>query len=196
MRSHTDSPINGKSSPLHFNRTLQVNILIAFAALLIITVSIIIGYTYRQNSRAMLALSDELIDQVTGTVIEKTINYLSPAAVMAQASAELPAIETMDLVDNPDLEAYGMALLELHPQLAGFFIGNEQGDFLFTKRFPDSSIGTQIIDRAAEPPTRTWTYRDPDGNVTDVETTTDFTYDPRQRPWYEGAKSTSTTVLD
>ena len=190
MRSLNDSFLNGKTPSVRFKRTLQVNILIAFATLLIITVTIIIGYTYQQHSAAMLELSGELIDQVTDTVIEKTTTHLSPAAIMAQASAEIPAIESMALVDNPDLEAYGRALLELHPQLSGFFIGNEQGDFLFAKRFPDTSIGTQVIDRTSKPPKRIWTYRDPQGNVTDVETTTDVTYDPRQRPWYEGAKST------
>ena len=176
--------------PFHFTRTLQVNILIAFATLLIITVSIIIGYTYQQNSTAILKLSDDLINQVTETVIEKTTNYLTPAAIMAQASTQIPAIESLSLADNQALEAYGMEILNLYPQLAGFFIGNEQGDFLFTKRFTDGSIGTQIIDRAANPPRRTWTYRDPAGNTTDVETTTDFSYDPRQRPWYKGAQAT------
>ncbi|MEM7348828.1 MAG: adenylate/guanylate cyclase domain-containing protein, partial [Chloroflexota bacterium] len=173
---------------LNIRRTLQINILIAFAVLLIITVLIIIGYTYRQNSTALLQLSDNLVDQVTETLIERTTNYLAPAAVMAQISAEIPAVETLSLADNAELEQYGMEVLHQYPQLSGFFIGNEQGDFLFTKRFPDGSIGTQVIDRAVNPPTRTWTYRDLAGEVTDVEITTDFDYDPRQRPWYIGAK--------
>ena len=177
-------------SPFQIKRSLQVNILVAFATLLIITVLVIIGYTYQQNSAAILQLSDELLSQVTETVMETTTNYLNPAAAMAQASAQIPNIEALSLVENEDLESYGMRILEMHPQLAGFFIGNEQGDFLFTKRFPDGSIGTQTIDRAAEPPLRTWVYRDIEGAVTDVEKTEEFTYDPRARPWYGGAKET------
>jgi adenylate cyclase len=189
MSNSNNAGHSGWLSFLRIGRTLQVNILIAFTTLLIITVLIVIGYTYQQNSLAVLQLSDDLIDQVTETVIEKTTNYLAPAAVMARASAEIPAVETISLVDNQELESYGMEILNLYPQLAGFFIGNEQGDFLFTKRFPDTSIGTQVIDRAANPAFRTWTYRDLEGHITEVETTVDFTYDPRQRPWYEGAKS-------
>ncbi|MCB8967188.1 MAG: adenylate/guanylate cyclase domain-containing protein [Ardenticatenaceae bacterium] len=177
-------------SPLHVHRTLQVNILVAFATLLIITVIIIVGYTYQQNSQAILNLSRDLIAQVTETVIERTSNHLLPAAVMAQTSAQIPAVETMSLVQNVELEAYGMEILNLYPQLSGFYIGNEQGEFLFTKRFPDGSIGTQIIDRSGDQPVRTWTYRDEAGNVTNVEVTTEFTYDPRERPWYQGAKAT------
>ncbi|MCA9971939.1 MAG: hypothetical protein KC425_17065 [Anaerolineales bacterium] len=173
-----------------FYRTLQVNILVAFAALLILTVLVIVSYTYRQNSAAILQLSRNLIAQVTETVIERTGNHLLPASVMAQASGQIPAVDTLALVDNADLESYGMEILRLYPQLAGFFIGNEQGEFLFTKRFPDGSIGTQVINRGVDPPVRTWTYRDTAGRVSSVETTTDFTYDPRQRPWYVGAKET------
>lgn len=189
MKNSNDAEAAGRPSLFFVRRTLQLNILIAFASLLVITVVVIVGYTYRQNSTAVLQLSEDLINQVTETVIEKTTNYLAPAAVMAQASARIPAVETFSLVENQELEAYGMEILNLYPQLAGFFIGNDQGDFLFTKRFPDHGIGTQIIDRAADPPTRTWTYRDVDGNITDVEISTDFTYDPRQRPWYEGAET-------
>ncbi|TVR58227.1 MAG: HAMP domain-containing protein [Candidatus Competibacteraceae bacterium] len=172
------------------HRPLQLNILLAFTALLVTTVVVIVSYTYRQNSATVLQISDDLIHQVTDTVIEKTINYLTPAVLMAQSSARIPGMADLSLVENPALERYGMALLALYPQLDAFFIGNERGDFIFIKRFADGGIGTQEIDRSLATPLRTWTYRDTAGHVTEVETTDDFTYDPRRRPWYEGAKKT------
>jgi len=172
---------------LRIRQTLQLNILIAFAGLLVITVCTIVLYMYQQNSKTMLELSNSLIDQVTNAVLNQTTNHLIPAASIAQKSTENPALKTLTLVDNVDLEQYGMQILNLYPQLAGFFVGNEQGDFIFTKRFPDGSIGTQVIDRSLTPPVRTWTYRDEAGVVTDVDITTDFTYDPRERPWYIGS---------
>lgn len=173
------------------HRPLQINILLAFAALLITTVFVIVTYAYRQNSATVLQISDDLINQASDAVTEKTTNYLAPAGLIAQASARIPDIDEFALVQNPDLEAYGMELLALYPQLDAFFIGNEQGDFIFTKRFADGSIGTQEIDRSLATPLRTWTYRDTAGNVTEVAITDDFTYDPRERPWYIGAKTTS-----
>jgi adenylate cyclase len=183
---------NGRYSTTNWlrQRPLQIDILLAFAALLITTVLVIVTYAYRQNSEAVLQISDDLIQQAGDAVTEKTINYLSPAALMAQASARIPGIDGFALVENPDLEAYGMELLALYPQLDAFFIGNERGDFIFTKRSADGSIGTQEINRSLATPLRTWTYRDTAGNVTGVEITDDFTYDPRQRPWYLGAKTT------
>jgi adenylate cyclase len=181
---------NGRSKTNNwlYHRPLQINILLAFAALLITTVLVIVTHAYRQNSATVLQISDDLIKQTSDAVTEKTVNYLSPAVLLAQSSARIPGIDTFALVENPELEAYGMELLALYPQLDAFFIGNERGDFIFTKRFADGSIGTQEIDRSLSPPLRTWTYRDTAGNVTAVEITDDFTYDPRQRPWYEGAK--------
>ena len=110
MNSSKKSP--HRFSLLRISRTLQVNILVAFATLLVTTVLVIVGYTYRQNSKAVLNLSDDLISQVTKTVLEKTTNYLSPAAIMTQASATIPAMDELSLVDNIELEAYGMKVLD------------------------------------------------------------------------------------
>ena len=107
---------------------------------------------------------------------------------MSEVSAEIPNLDSLVIVDNKELEIYGMEILSLYPQLAGFFIGNEQGDFLFIKRFPDGSIGTEIINRSISEPTTTWFYRDLAGKVDSVEVTNDVSYDPRSRPWYIGAK--------
>ena len=171
-----------------FKRTLQVNILLAFATLLVTTVLIIVTYTYQQNTQAVLMLADNLIDQVNNNVIERTSNFLAPAAQTAQTSAQIPRIASQSLVNNSDLETYGAEIIRQYPQLSGFFIGNEAGDFIFTKRDgSDGSVDIQVIDRSLEVPERTWTYYDAAGQVESVELITDFTYDPRQRPWYQGA---------
>ena len=106
-----------------FIRSLQINILIAFTALLITTVLIIVTYSYQQNSRAVLNLANDLINQVNLNVIERTSNFLAPAAQMAQTSAQLPNIDSETLVNNEELEQYGKEILAQHPQLSGFFIG-------------------------------------------------------------------------
>lgn len=175
---------------INIKRTLQVNILLAFATLLVITVLIIVTYTYQQNTTAVLRLADDLINQVNSNVIERTSNFLAPAAQMAQTSAQLPNLTSQSLVNNPELADYGEEILNQHPHLAGFFIGNAAGDFIFTKRDGDGSIDVQTIDRSLSPPVRTWEYRDVDGLIETVETTSDFDYDPRLRPWYEGASQT------
>ena len=187
--SKKNNPRSKRFAILQQGPSLQITILTAFASLLIITVLIVSAYTYQQNTQAILALSEQLITQTTDTVIERTTKHLSPAALVAQTSATIPNIQNANITTNKELEAYGIEILELYPQLSGFFIGNEEGDFLFTKRFAGAGIGTQIIERNQITNTRTWTYRDVDGKVTDVEVSANVEYDPRLRPWYEGAKA-------
>ncbi len=71
------TPPNRLPNPFNVNRSLQVNILVAFATLLVITVIVIVGYTYRQNTTAVLRLSDDLINQVTETVSGQTASPFS-----------------------------------------------------------------------------------------------------------------------
>lgn len=172
-------------------RTLQFNILIAFATLLTVTVAVIVGYAYFSNSQAMLRLSDDVIRQVTDTVIERTTHYLQPAADMARLSAELPGLDSGKVVDNEQLDQWGQEVLARYPQLSGFYIGDRGGDFHFNKRMPDGSVATQRIDRSVSPATRTWSYRGLDGKVLRTELSTEFTYDPRARPWYKGANASA-----
>ncbi|OQY57539.1 MAG: hypothetical protein B6245_16540 [Desulfobacteraceae bacterium 4572_88] len=94
----------------------------------------------------------------------------------------------LSLVDSDILEAYGIHVLRSFPQVAMINIADEQGNFMMPKKFPDGKIGTKIIDRAANPPTVTWKYRNETDVVDKVETSEDVKYDPRTRPWYRGAK--------
>jgi len=58
------------------SRSLRVDILTAFGGLLIITVVSIIFYYYRSTSNIVRDLSNDLMDQATHIVIQKTTNYL------------------------------------------------------------------------------------------------------------------------
>jgi hypothetical protein len=49
----------------------------------------VIIYNYRSTSRMVLMLSDDLMDQTTQSVIDKTIAFLTPAAELTELSAQL-----------------------------------------------------------------------------------------------------------
>ncbi len=170
------------------NRHLLVDILTAFVGLLVITVLIVILYTYHNNSKAILTLSDDLINQVTKTVIEKTANYLEPAAIIIEMSSRAAETGTLSLTDSDLLEIYAIEVLKAYPQLARFIIGDEQGNFLMLKKQLNGAIDTKIINQQVTPATVTWKYRNQSGAVINIETSHDVKFDPRIRPWYKGAK--------
>ena len=168
-------------------RSIRITILMCFVGLLLLTAVPIVGFMHYRNTDALLELADELMVQLSAIIIEKTGNYLSPAAVMAEMSARLEASEAPSLAVDADLETYAITVLKAYPQLAMFNMADERGNFLMPKKMPDGSIATKTIDRDAVPPTVTWKYRDIQGVVVRRETSTEMDYDPRIRPWYQGA---------
>ena len=189
-------PDKSRQSPRLFallrNRRLRVHILTGFVPLLVVTVAVILWYTYHHNANAIVDLSTDLINQGMETITEKTTHYLHPVADVVRMSAHLAEQGVLSLADNERLESYAVEVLKTHAHVAMFNIADEQGNFLMPKKLADGTIATKLINRNATPPSVTWKYRDATGRVTQVETSLDVKYDPRTRPWYRGAKQSRT----
>jgi hypothetical protein len=86
---------NGRNSTTNWlrHRPLQLNILLAFAALLITTVLVIVTYAYRQNSATVLQISDDLISKLATPSPKRRSTTWRPAVLMAQSSARIPGID-------------------------------------------------------------------------------------------------------
>jgi len=175
-------------APRHRNRSIRITIMTVFVGLLLLTAVPIVWYMHARNTDALLELADELMTHLSESIIAKTTNYLAPASVMAEMSAELAHSDRFSLTEETGLETTAIAILQAYPQLAMFNMGDEHGNFLMPKKMPDGSIATKIILRDADPPARIWKYRDLQGNVVRTETDSEIDYDPRQRPWYQGAR--------
>ncbi len=173
-----------------FNRrSFRVDILTAFGTLLLITFLAVIVYNYRSTSRIVLMLCDDLMKQTTQTVIGQTVSFLNPPAKLTELSARLAASGILPFGDLAKLERFAIEGLSSQSQIAMFLIGDRAGNFLLAKPEVDGSIATKFINRKVKPPLTTWKYWDKGLQVIRIETlnTTD-TYDPRSRPWYQGAE--------
>ena len=148
---------------------------------------LVTAITYYKNSRAILSLTEDLIDQINNRVIQKTTSYLFTAVDMTELSSKVAGEGKTSLIDNPSLNSLMINILILHPQLTMFNIANERGDFLMQKRMTDGTIGTKLIDRSGRKSKVTWQYRDQMGKVIKEENIQE-NFDPRKYPWYIGAK--------
>jgi sigma-B regulation protein RsbU (phosphoserine phosphatase) len=135
----------------------------------------------------MFELSDDLIKQVSHTVIEKTVNYMSPALSLAKMSSRFIQKES---VSSPDglFEASLIDVMNTYPQIFVFQFGGEKGNFIMQMRMPDGTISTKIIDRTSSPPIVSWKFRDKSGHVIRTDTSTDVKFNPKVEPWYANAK--------
>ena len=189
----TNSPAVKKSKPGLISKIIkkfnQSSFEIIFFSLTFLVLSVmgVTAFTYYKNSRAILSLTEDLIDQINNRVIQKTTSYLFTAVDMTELSSKVAGEGANSILDNQGLNSLMINILILHPQLTMFNIGNERGDFLMQKRGTDGTIATKTIDREKKEPKVTWKYRDQSGKIIKEETVKED-YDPRKRPWYIGAK--------
>jgi len=171
-------------------RTIQFSILMLCISLLVFTAVTILSYSYYQNSRAVLNLSENLINQVNQTIIEKTKSYLNPAALMGEVSSKLSQEKALSITNTSQLEAYTRGFIQPFSQLDAFYFADTKGNFLMAKRQANQSIGTKYVLKSNGRLVERWKYRDKSGKIVKSTPYVRSTYDARKRPWYKGAMAT------
>jgi class 3 adenylate cyclase len=145
-------------------------------------------FSYHQNRRDALALSDDLLRLLHHRIATEVKNYLAPASDMARLAAGVLQNQAFGPAFPPFSAALTMQVLKNYPQLAMVYVADTQGNFLMHKKMPDTSIHTKRIEYTdAATPRVSWRRRNPQGEVVAVEEVTEDAYDPRVRPWYRGA---------
>jgi len=174
-------------------RTVLTTTLVALqvAALLAI-----LALTYFASQNVLLSYAEQLTQRVADDTTTFTQNFLNPAddaAALSQRLAESPVLGTSD---RAALERYFYEIVRSRSDFAGIFYGAADGTFIYVSR--DSSVeGAEFrVKRIVTQPRR---------SVELVYLTADFRpvsrrrddadlYDPRTRPWYVKASTTSNVV--
>ena len=198
---------------------LKVNIIVAFSALLIATVSIIFFYTQKQTSTGVDQITKDLVSTVTKNVSDETISFLKPAVQIATNLTQNPSRLLSSFQQNESLETHfevhALDMLKMYPQISGIFVGDEKGRFLFAKQMGEGKTGIKVIDPSGELfpkfldlledkglqdlniignqnadviQNSFWKNLNAKGELIEVRLNKDDNYDPRLRPWYQGAQ--------
>ncbi|GAB4271407.1 MAG: adenylate/guanylate cyclase domain-containing protein [Candidatus Rifleibacteriota bacterium] len=173
---------------------LQVVVFFSFLALFSLIVAGIVFYGYRSNSEIMLKSSDELLYQISETVIRQTINHLEPARKTGYLLRRM--IERgATFSSSPDLvETISLETLDIYPQFSAVYLGDENGNFIMARRLENGNFSTKIVSRTADPVGVIEVERTHDGLIVATSTSSILNYDPRERPWYVLAKSEGKVV--
>jgi diguanylate cyclase (GGDEF)-like protein len=140
---------------------------------------------WRQSSESVLRQRMKAdLKLVTEQASGKITRHLGEASRLRDLISHLAP--TLGERNNPALEATFIASLQANPEVAGMFIGRDDGSFLFVTR-QGQGVMTKEID--VSPATRTVEKRiratfesAPIASATEGDT-----YDPRLRPWYQQA---------
>ena len=186
------------------NRKLQFDILTIFLLLLTLTSVFIIYFTHSRTYKSILKFSNVIIQKQAEIVYAHT-NDLSKRfeKIPQNGTSFLRSIGQISL-ENPDLILFMQEQVKIYPDLYSFFVGTREG-FLINvtnlavskqKNFfsetqkplpPEAAYSFWIVDNSLSQPTETYIYYDKNFTEIDKEIITDFTFDPRKRPWYVGA---------
>jgi adenylate cyclase len=142
----------------------------------------------------MLKTSDELLYQISETVIRQTVNHLEPAHKTGYLLRRM--IERgRTFSGSPELiETISLETLEIYPQFAAVYLGDESGNFIMARRTPEGTFTTKIVSRTSIPVGVMEIERDASGNIVATSSSSVLDYDPRNRPWYVLARSEGKAV--
>ena len=169
-----------------WRRLARFGVPLAGVVLIVAAIIAVTLYSYRSNRNDALALSQNLVEVLDQRVQAEVESYLDPAA---RAVRTLAGMRPDDGLASgwPLLERLALQLLRDRPQLASLYVGDPQGNFLMVQRSPEGALDTKLIEQDGAQRQITWYRRDDAGQVATVEEDPGDTFDPRTRPWYDGA---------
>lgn len=189
-------------------RRLRFDITTIFTILLAATSFFIIFYTYFKIHKSILDFAEMTINRAGKIIYEKVTAFNKEYQEVPQVCDSL-IIKADDVSENnKPLIYYLQRNLELHPVIFSIYFGTINGGFFNienikqtqqktfynekTKQIPEeASLVIETINRLASPPYRIRKYVDKDLKLLAQETISPIGYDPRLRPWYQGAMASN-----
>lgn len=178
-------------------KSLGVMLAIGLAGLQFIAVLAVVFSSYVTSERALIKHARDLLRDVGINTIEHSKGFLSPAQGAAELAARLAQNRVIASDDPLLLEQLLFQQLQIAPQFAGAYFGNENGDFVMVLRVKDGEANflSKIIRVHAEAGRTTeFIWRRDDYSLVGRQLDPADTYDPRDRPWYLKAKTELTTI--
>jgi class 3 adenylate cyclase len=165
---------------------LRIGIPLGGVGLMIATILFIAFYADRANRDGALALSRDLLVTLEQRIGVEVSAYLEPAARAVRILRD--TLHTGALGEQlPLVERLAGSLLREIPQIANLNFADEDGNFVLVRGRRDGGIDVKLVENAPGHRRATWIHRNAAGEETGREEDPTDTYDPRTRPWYEGA---------
>jgi adenylate cyclase len=167
---------------------LRLGIPILGVVFVIAAIFVIALYSHTANRRGVLALSDNLLDTLDAQIAQRVAAFLDPSErilrIMRSVAADVPLTER-----RASDERLAIGVLKELPQIAAVYVGDSAGNFMMVKRQDEGVQTKQIIN---QPGSRRIYLIDRNAAGDEIARREDPSdeYDPRTRPWFQGALET------
>ncbi|MBS0350463.1 MAG: hypothetical protein JSR33_04600 [Proteobacteria bacterium] len=186
-------------------RTLKIDILTLFASLTILTVTLIMCYSYFKNYHAILKYSKGMMERNSTAIIQRITSLQKNTELIIETSSALALGGKLFSANNQQLENYMLRIIQIDPEADSFFIGFKNGDRFLVKRIftekhfandPNKPLPTgatyiiKITDQT-HTPIEEWRYTDKNFTTLGTEHFDKPSIISQTRPWYIGALKNS-----
>jgi class 3 adenylate cyclase len=163
---------------------LRIGIPILGISLVVVAIIGIALYSHAANRRGVLALSDDLLNTLDAQITQRVLAFLDPCERALRIMRDI-AVTTPRTDRRASSERFAVSVLKELPQIAAFYVGNSEGDFLMVRRQEGGVELKQITNEGR----RRVVLVDRDAAGTELSRREDPAddYDPRTRPWFQGA---------
>lgn len=156
--------------------------------LVVVTILAIALHSDRANRAGVVSLSDDLLASVQRRITTQVTAYLDPAVRAIRLVRD--GVEWSGFSDrSAAIEAFAASALRQIPQIDALYTGDAEGNFIMLRRGDAGGTVTTLINNSSGPRTVELISRDAQGRVTRRDSDPNNDFDPRTRPWYQGALS-------
>lgn len=178
----------------NFLVSLRFAILAIFITLFIVSILLLIFINYFYFSKTFVLTANHLLQEISIALKNDIQDELNRAEKDNMLSAQLIKLNVVSPTDISELTSYTYHLANYFNLTDGAYWSDTNGTLVYSKYENDNSITTEVIDRSRKTPVKYFIYRDTNGNTIKRVDSQDFSYDPRNMPWYEQAKKEQKTV--
>ena len=109
---------------------VKKNILVSLAIYLFSVMILFLISLQINNNLKSAAISNNITQKISETVIEKTFNFLLPAMLISETSSNLMQSGVLGPEQTDLIEKSSLNFLKPHPQLSNFYFADTQGNFV------------------------------------------------------------------
>jgi PAS domain S-box-containing protein len=168
---------------------------LCLAGLQFFAVTFVVFSSYLSSEKVLLEHARDLLSDVGTNTIEHSKGFLKPARGAAELATRLAENEVIASDNFELLENLLFQQLQISPQFAGVFYGDQAGNFVYVMRSEGPGpFRSKIMRRTPDATTTELIWRDNTYRVIEQRRDDGDTYDPRTRLWYKKASETLSSI--
>ena len=133
-------------------------------------------------------MANNIATQLSETIIEKTFNFLMPAMLISETSANLMQSGILSSKNLELIERSSLNFIKPHHQLSNFYFADMDGNFVMVSKQNDLFTETRL-QKKDSPNKVELIKRNQQGQIISRESQPS-TFVPSERPWFIGAMNT------